>query len=212
MLTSQVWPKVDTMLPDRDEMARLIGEILFYQVHIVNRMSQTELAKRLGVSDVTVSRWMHGKMVPPPGRRRKIEKELGLKQRTLDYPQETLDALKETGNRMWVLGLEERERALAAGEEPDYNRQFRKDAGPPEADPSEVEGDETGSFLDYTLRTLRHLDAAQREEATKGVQLLILQQAEEIGVERFGVRAKAFIERLRQRIQRGEPLGPDGAP
>lgn len=65
--------------------------------------------------------------------------------------------------------------------------------------------DENGSpsFLDYTLRTTRHLAAAEQEGATPAVQLRILKLAEEIGVEQFGQRAKAFIERERQRIQRG---------
>src|ERR1043165_887641 len=76
----------------------------------------------------------------------------------------------------------------------------------------EVEGGEESAFLDYTLRTTRHLASAEQEGATSAVQLRLLAMAEEIGVERFGQRAKDFIERERERIRRGQKLGGGGTP
>lgn len=83
-------------------------------------------------------------------------------------------------------------------------------------DPSGYAGgeaeDDAAAFLGYRLETLRTLGIAERDQVSIGVKLLMLQEYEELGVERFGERARAFAERLRQRLQRGEPLGPDGAP
>lgn len=74
------------------------------------------------------------------------------------------------------------------------------------------EGEDEAAFLSYRLETLRTLGIAERDQVSVGVKLLMLQEYEEVGVERFGARARAFAERLRQRLQRGEPLGPDSAP
>lgn len=56
------------------------------------RVQGKELADRLGVSEVTVSRWLTGKMLPPPKRRRRVERALGLKEGYLDRNPPEVDA------------------------------------------------------------------------------------------------------------------------
>jgi hypothetical protein len=144
-------------------------------------------ASAIGDTEDAVRKWYQRGSIPPKGARRIVEAayRLGLQGVTFE----------------WVLtGKGSRPKKGQAPGEP-------SESG---ADEVEDEGGE-GSFLDYTLRTTRHLAAAEQEGATPGVQLRILELAEEIGVEQFGKRAKAFIERERQRIQRGERLGAGGS-
>ena len=74
------------------EAADALGQVLFILM-LDNGLRHKELAEQVGVSAVTVSRWIHGKMFPPPGRRRQIERVIGLRQRSLDYPEQVLKEL-----------------------------------------------------------------------------------------------------------------------
>lgn len=68
-------------------------------------MQGKQLAERLGVSDVTVSRWLSGSMLPPLSRRRVYERILGLPPGWFDdTPGSQLNVLNSVGSEPAAYG------------------------------------------------------------------------------------------------------------
>lgn len=68
--------------------------------------------------------------------------------------------------------------------------------------------DDDAAYLAYTFEALRALSSVERGKLGPGALNEMLEEVEKIGA-RFGPRAKEFVERQRERVRRGEPLGPD---